>query len=370
MAESPVPVVVDADGLFALGKVGGDDSLQARSRVVLTPHDGEYARLMGADPGPDRIAAARRLAASSGAVALLKGPTTAVADPTGRVLLGRSGTTALATAGTGDVLSGVIGAMVARGVAPLEAAALAAHVHGRAGAPVRWRGWWPATCPTWWPGPVGAAVTRRSGDPPVADHWRPAWADIDLDAVRHNASVLVRLSRPAALCAVVKADGYGHGAVPVARAALEGGATWLAVALVEEGVVLREAGIEAPILLLSEPPVEAMAEAVARRLVPTVYTDGGLELPRRRRRCGRRHRRSRSTSRWTPACTGSAPTRPTCPGWPPPSPPIPAWSSARCGPTWPWPRARARSTGTSPPASSSGSTPWWPPWPRPGTGPR
>ena len=71
---------------------------------------------------------------ASGAVALLKGPTTAVADPDGRVLLGTAGTPKLATAGTGDVLSGVIGAMLARGVAPLEAAALAAHVHGRAGA--------------------------------------------------------------------------------------------------------------------------------------------------------------------------------------------------------------------------------------------
>jgi ADP-dependent NAD(P)H-hydrate dehydratase / NAD(P)H-hydrate epimerase len=134
VAESPVPVVVDADGLFALGRVGADDSFQARSPVVLTPHDGEYARLMGVDPGPDRIAAARRLAACSGAVALLKGPTTAVADVGGRVRLGMSGTTALATAGSGDVLSGMIGAMVARGVSPLEAAALAAHVHGRAGA--------------------------------------------------------------------------------------------------------------------------------------------------------------------------------------------------------------------------------------------
>jgi alanine racemase len=110
----------------------------------------------------------------------------------------------------------------------------------------------------------------------VAEHWRPAWADIDVDALRHNASLLVRLAHPAALCAVVKADGYGHGAVPVARAALEGGAQWLAVALVEEGVSLREAGIDAPILLLSEPPVEAMREAVARKLVPTVYTLEGL----------------------------------------------------------------------------------------------
>jgi alanine racemase len=110
----------------------------------------------------------------------------------------------------------------------------------------------------------------------VADRWRPAWADIDLDAVRHNAHVLRTLIGPAALCAVVKADGYGHGDVPVARAALQGGATWLAVALVEEGVTLREAGIEAPILLLSEPPVDGMAEAVARHLVPTVYTASGI----------------------------------------------------------------------------------------------
>jgi len=111
----------------------------------------------------------------------------------------------------------------------------------------------------------------------VAERWRPAWADIDLDAVRHNAGILSRLAAPAALCAVVKADGYGHGSLPVARAALEGGASWLAVALVEEGVTLREGGIGAPILLLSEPPLEAMAEAVARGLVPTVYTRGGLE---------------------------------------------------------------------------------------------
>ena len=111
----------------------------------------------------------------------------------------------------------------------------------------------------------------------MADRWRPAWADIDLDAVRHNAGVLADLVAPAAVCAVVKADGYGHGDLPVARAALEGGASWLAVALVEEGVTLREAGIAAPVLLLSEPPVEGMAEAVGRRLVPTVYTAGGIE---------------------------------------------------------------------------------------------
>jgi len=140
VADSPVPVVVDADGLHALGRVGGDGSLQARSRVVLTPHDGEYAHLTGGDPGADRIAASRALASASGAVALLKGPTTAVAHPDGRVRLALAGTTALATAGTGDVLSGVIGALLGRGIDPLDAAALAAHVHGRAGARARGEG--------------------------------------------------------------------------------------------------------------------------------------------------------------------------------------------------------------------------------------
>ncbi|MBV9409948.1 MAG: alanine racemase, partial [Acidimicrobiia bacterium] len=106
---------------------------------------------------------------------------------------------------------------------------------------------------------------------------RPVWAEVDLGAVRHNVSRLVALARPGQLCAVVKANGYGHGAVPVARAAIEGGATWLGVALVEEGVELRDAGIEAPILVLSEPPLDAMDEVVGRRLTPTVYTEPGVE---------------------------------------------------------------------------------------------
>ncbi|MGD0255256.1 MAG: NAD(P)H-hydrate dehydratase [Acidimicrobiales bacterium] len=138
VAEAPVPVVVDADGLFALGTgedVAGvvrDRSARGIHDVVLTPHDGEFARLTGSKPGKDRISDATRLACSSGAVVLLKGPTTVVAQPGGRVLLAVAGSARLATAGTGDVLSGVIGAFLARGLAPLEAAALAAHVHARA----------------------------------------------------------------------------------------------------------------------------------------------------------------------------------------------------------------------------------------------
>jgi alanine racemase len=106
---------------------------------------------------------------------------------------------------------------------------------------------------------------------------RRAWAEVDLAAVRHNASLLGGLAAPAALCAVVKAAGYGHGSVAVAKAALEGGASWLAVAIVEEGAVLRDHDIDAPILLLSEPPAQAMADVVALRLTPTIYTQQGVE---------------------------------------------------------------------------------------------
>ena len=106
--------------------------------------------------------------------------------------------------------------------------------------------------------------------------WRAAWAEVDLDAIASNVELLVARCAPAAVCAVVKADGYGHGAAPVARAALDAGATWLAVALVEEGVVLRDEGIDAPVLLLSEPPAESMGAVVAARLTPTVYSATGV----------------------------------------------------------------------------------------------
>jgi alanine racemase len=105
---------------------------------------------------------------------------------------------------------------------------------------------------------------------------RPAWAEIDLSAIRHNAALLGRLSAPAALCAVVKADAYGHGAPAAARAAVAGGAARLAVALVDEGVELREAGIPEPVLLLSEPPPEAAGAVVAAGLTPTVASIGSV----------------------------------------------------------------------------------------------
>ena len=104
--------------------------------------------------------------------------------------------------------------------------------------------------------------------------YRPTFVEIDLDAVAHN----VRLLRPAGaeLMAVVKADGYGHGDAEVAVAALGAGASRLGVALVEEGLRLRERGIDAPILVLAEFPPGSEKEALERGLTPTVYTDEGL----------------------------------------------------------------------------------------------
>jgi len=108
-------------------------------------------------------------------------------------------------------------------------------------------------------------------------HLRPARIEIDASAVVANAATMAALVAPAALCAVVKADGYGHGAVVSALAALDGGASLLAVALVEEGIGLRDAGIDAPVLVLSEPPTEAMDELVGARLETTLYTSEGID---------------------------------------------------------------------------------------------
>lgn len=100
---------------------------------------------------------------------------------------------------------------------------------------------------------------------------RPSWIEIDLDAIESNVRAIRAAISPTHVCAVVKADGYGHGDVPTARAAIAGGATHLAVALVSEGVRLREAGIDVPILVLSEPLPEELDVAVGWSLTPFVY---------------------------------------------------------------------------------------------------
>ena len=105
---------------------------------------------------------------------------------------------------------------------------------------------------------------------------RPTRVEIDADAIAHNVSFVAKVVAPSIVCAVVKADGYGHGAVLVAQAALNGGASWLAVALVEEAARLREAGIDAPILVLSECRPDAMRRARDLDVRMTLYSVDGI----------------------------------------------------------------------------------------------
>jgi alanine racemase len=113
-----------------------------------------------------------------------------------------------------------------------------------------------------------AGSSSRLGPP----RHRPTWAEIDLNAIASNVAALRAGAGGADLMAVVKADGYGHGMIPAAQAALAGGADWLAVALVEEGEALRAAGITVPVLVMTEPPSTAIAAMIDADLTPTVYS--------------------------------------------------------------------------------------------------
>lgn len=132
---SSVPLVLDADGLNAFA--GRLSDLQAREgSTVLTPHPGELGRLLGtstAEVVRTRLASVRRAAQEAGAVVILKGRATLIADPRGAVYVNPTGNPGMATGGTGDVLTGVIGALLAQGASALEAARLGAYVHGLAG---------------------------------------------------------------------------------------------------------------------------------------------------------------------------------------------------------------------------------------------
>ncbi len=124
-------LVLDADALFAIGK----NFPLARSedrRIILTPHDREFEYLTGHRPIKDRLKDVQEAAQQMNAIVLLKGPTTVIAHPDGRSFVVNTGDQRLATAGTGDVLSGIIGGILAQGVSPFKAAAIGAWIHGRA----------------------------------------------------------------------------------------------------------------------------------------------------------------------------------------------------------------------------------------------
>ena len=107
----------------------------------------------------------------------------------------------------------------------------------------------------------------------AAPQTRWAWVEIDLAALRRNTHTFKSLlDRGVKLMAVVKADAYGHGAIPCAKTMLSSGADQLAVSTVDEGVALREGGIDAPILILSEPPIDSVDVLIAYDLMPSVFT--------------------------------------------------------------------------------------------------
>jgi ADP-dependent NAD(P)H-hydrate dehydratase / NAD(P)H-hydrate epimerase len=130
-----LPLLLDADGLNA--HAGRLKALASRpAATVITPHAGELSRLLESDSsavGARRLESARRAAAESGAIVVLKGDDTIVAEPEGRIGVNRGGASALATAGTGDVLSGVIAAYLAKHMDPFHAACAGVFVHAGAG---------------------------------------------------------------------------------------------------------------------------------------------------------------------------------------------------------------------------------------------
>jgi NAD(P)H-hydrate epimerase len=138
LAGRAVPAVLDADGLnaFAVERRPRLRLRAGRHALVLTPHPGEAARLLGTTAAKiqtDRLGSARRLAAETGAVVVLKGRRTVVAHPDGRASFNASGNAGMATGGTGDALTGVVGALLARGLDGFDAARLGTYVHGAAG---------------------------------------------------------------------------------------------------------------------------------------------------------------------------------------------------------------------------------------------
>jgi NAD(P)H-hydrate epimerase len=133
----PLPLVIDADGLNLLGTGAAAVLKSAAGPRVLTPHPGEMARLLGIDTAAvaaDRLGVARKLAAETGSIAVLKGARTVIATPGGEAFVNPTADPALGTAGSGDVLTGVITGLLAQGLAPLDAARLGVFAHGAAAA--------------------------------------------------------------------------------------------------------------------------------------------------------------------------------------------------------------------------------------------
>jgi len=131
--KSPYPVVIDADALNAVAQINPEIFLEKKSEIVITPHPGEFGRLTNVSPSEiqsDRFGYAKQFAKKYGVITVLKGKNTVICSPDGDTYVNITGNSILATAGTGDVLAGMIGSFIAQGIKPLDAACKAVYFHG------------------------------------------------------------------------------------------------------------------------------------------------------------------------------------------------------------------------------------------------
>ena len=225
----------------------------------------------------DPLRAAAEIVERWKCTALVKGVPTVVQGASGRAYINGSGDVSLATGGTGDVLTGVIASLIAQGYSPEHAAVFGAYIHGRAGRSPEPKGAGtvrPHPMLRWGSG-ARCASLREDDECLAGTHrYRPTWVEVDVTNIAENTRALASLGREKGLglIAVVKADGYGHGALATAKAALSQGAEMLAVALPEEGATLRQGGITAPILVMGA-YVPGTLEAYQRFSLMATVTD-------------------------------------------------------------------------------------------------
>ncbi|MDD5602602.1 MAG: alanine racemase [Eubacteriales bacterium] len=324
------PLILDADALNCIAQ-RRQKLKSGHGPLLVTPHPGEMSRLTGLSIGEiqgDRIGTALKCAAEWNAVVLLKGFRTIVASPDGKTYINLTGNAGMASAGAGDVLTGIISGLAGQYAAAdpgggselqkrqtlwlYNAAVTGAYLHGLAGdiAVKRFgqHGMKAGDIIEYLPpafirvtgdsdnkqipdedrtvmkdcrGPDGSCIFEKiSAEAPAeiqrqtaeVKHRGRAWAEIDIDNLAHNIRVIREITGPKTeITAVVKANAYGHGAVRIAREALKNGVSMLATATLDEALELRDEGIEAPILVMSYTPTYRAGEIVKNDITQAVF---------------------------------------------------------------------------------------------------
>ena len=287
LERSTLPVVLDADALwelepFARARADRADAAHRRARAPARQRRAPRSTRTGST-------SVRRAASRFGAVVLLKGADTLVAAPREGVLVATYGTPALATAGSGDVLTGVVAAFLAKGMDAQLAAATAAVAHGVAAELVEPQRGVIASDLL----PELQTRARRARPAARAARLMRSEITIDLGALRRNVKTLLRALDGAELWAVVKADAYGHGAVDCAGAALDAGATALCVATVPEALVLRAGAADG-----ADPRARAGVEPRGRRRRATPGSSSSSRATTSRRACACTSSSTPGMGRW------------------------------------------------------------------------